>query len=57
MDELETLKQEVASLKGALNYERSERKRLSKELSSKEDDSEDIKKAEAEMRAKNKIAE
>ena len=52
MDELETLKQEVANLKGALNYERSERKRLSKELSSKEDDSEDIKKAEAEMRAK-----
>ena len=52
MDELETLKQEVANLKGALNYERSERKRLSKELSSKEDDSEDIKKAGAEMRAK-----
>ena len=53
MDELETLKQEVANLKSSLNYERSERKRLSKELSSRtEDDSEEIKKAEAEMRAK-----
>ena len=53
MDELENLKKEVADLKGALNYERSERKRLTKELSSRaEDDSEEIKKAEAEMRAK-----
>lgn len=53
MDELETLKQEVANLKSSLNYERSERKRLSKELSSRaEDDSEEIKKAEAEIRAK-----
>ena len=53
MDELETLKKEVADLKSSLNYERSERKRLSKELSSRaEDDAEEIKKAEAEMRAK-----
>ena len=53
MDELENLKKEVADLKGALNYERSERKRLTRELSSRvEDDSEEIKKAEAEMRAK-----
>ena len=53
MDELENLKKEVADLKSSLNYERSERKRLSKELSSRaEDDAEEIKKAEAEMRAK-----
>lgn len=53
MEELETLKKEVADLKGALNYERSERKRLSKELSSRsEDETEEIKKVENEMRAR-----
>lgn len=57
MEELENGKnneQEIADLKSALNYERSERKRLSKELSSlkSEDDSEEIKKAENEIRAK-----
>lgn len=52
MDELEKMKQENADLKSALNYERSERKRLSKELSTKDDDTEDIKKAEAQIRAK-----
>lgn len=55
MEELENekdYKQEIADLKSALNYERSERKRLSKELSSREDDSEEIKKAENEIRAK-----
>lgn len=53
MDELEKIRQENANLKNALNYERSERKRLSKELSAKDDDdSEDIKKAEEELRAK-----
>ncbi len=55
MEELENgrnYEQEIADLKSALNYERSERKRLSKELSSREDDSEEIKKAENEIRAK-----
>ena len=46
MDELEKMKQENANLQNALNYERSERKRLSKELASRDDDeSEEIKKA------------
>lgn len=52
MEELEKLKQENANLQNALNYERSERKRLSKELSAKDDDTdEEIKKAEAQIRA------
>ena len=52
MDELEKMKQENANLQNALNYERSERKRLSKELASRDDDeSEEIKIAEAKMRA------
>lgn len=51
MDELEKIKQENANLQSALNYERSERKRLSKELSAKEDDTEEIKKAEEKIRA------
>ena len=52
MDELEKMKQENANLQNALNYERSERKRLSKELASRDDDeSEEIKKAEAKIRA------
>lgn len=52
-NELEELRKENASLKGSLNYERSERKRLSKELASRqEDEQEDIKKAKEELRAK-----
>ena len=52
-NELDQLKKELEQIKGSLNYERSRRKEVEKKLASREeDDKEDIKKAEADIREK-----